>query len=85
MFSLCYIFPLDLLLLYLYVLKSHYWCNATSMAMSLILAVFCFCEQGVIRVFDVDRAASGASPLAEIPITREGEKVTITKVGWRVS
>ncbi len=53
--------------------------------MSRILSLFCFYEQGIIRVFDVDTAASDTIPLAEIPIpiTREGTKVTgtITKVG----
>ncbi len=70
---------------YTYLKKTLPWCNATSIEMFLILAVFCFCEQGVIRVFDVDTAASDAIPLVQIPITREGEKVAITKVGWRVS
>ncbi len=53
-----------------------------SKAMPLILALFCYCEQGKIRVFDVDNAmTSGSSPLLEIPIIRDGGKVTITKVG----
>ncbi len=67
-------------------LISRRFANAASIAMPLILALFCFCDQGKIRVFDVDSATtSGSIPLVEIPITREGEKITITKVDWMVS